>query len=126
MTSLSRRLQRLEATTARLDPSERGREFEEFSRTAQEYIRVAREYLGGPPDREMTISCRNESEVTPVINQMVAYRIRPSPLPPKDFRCRTCASDSGERFRAAPQLEVIDSKIERPSIELGSQVRNAQ
>lgn len=76
MTSLSRRLQRLEATTARLDPSERGREFEEFSRTAQEYIRVAREYLGGPPDREMTISCRNESEVTPVINQMVAYRIR--------------------------------------------------
>jgi hypothetical protein len=30
MTSLSRRLQRLEATAARLDPSERRREFEEL------------------------------------------------------------------------------------------------
>ena len=76
MTSLSRRLQRLEATTARLDPSERRREFEEFSRTAEEYIRAARQYLGEPPDREMTISCRNESEITPVINQMGAYRVR--------------------------------------------------
>jgi hypothetical protein len=76
MTSLTRRLQRLEATTARLDPSERRRELEEFSRTADEYIRAAREYLGEPPDKEMAISCRNESEVTPVINQMVAYRIR--------------------------------------------------
>ena len=76
MTSLSRRLQRLEATAARLDPSERRREFEEFSRTAEEYIRAAREYLGEPPDTEMTISCRNASEVTPVINQMGAYHIR--------------------------------------------------
>ena len=73
---LTRRLQRLEATTARLDLSERAREFEEFSRTAEEYIRAAREYLGEPPDLEMTISCRNASEVTPVINQMVAYHIR--------------------------------------------------
>ena len=76
MTSLSRRLQRLEATTTRLDSSERRREFEEFSRTAEEYIRAARKYLGEPPDLEMTISCRNESEITPVVNQMVAYRIR--------------------------------------------------
>ena len=76
MTSLSRRLQRLEATTARLDPAGRGQEFEEFSRTAQEYIRAAREYLGEPPDLEMTISCRNASEITPVINQMGAYHIR--------------------------------------------------
>ena len=76
MTSLSRRLQRLEATAARLDPSERRREFEEFSRTAEEYIRAARKYLGEPPDLEMTISCRNESEITPVLNQMGAYHIR--------------------------------------------------
>jgi uncharacterized damage-inducible protein DinB len=76
MTSLSRRLQRLEATTARLDLSERAREFEEFSRAAEEYIRSVRQYLGEPPDREMTISCRNESEITPVINQMRAYHIR--------------------------------------------------
>ena len=69
-------MQRLEATAARLDPSERRRELEEFSRTAEEYIRAAREYLGEPPDLEMTISCRNESEVTPVINQIVAYHIR--------------------------------------------------
>jgi hypothetical protein len=75
MTSLSRRLQRLEATTARLDPSERRREFEEFIRTAEEYIRAAREYLGEPPDRKMTLSCRNASEITPVINQMGAYLI---------------------------------------------------
>ena len=76
MTSLSRRLQRLEATAARLDPSERRREFEEFSRTAQEYIRAAREYLGEPPDKEMTISCRNASERLQVVNQMAAYHIR--------------------------------------------------
>jgi hypothetical protein len=50
MTSLSRRLQRLEATTARLDQLGRGLEFEEFSRTAEEYIRAAREYLGEPTD----------------------------------------------------------------------------
>ncbi len=76
MTSLSRRLQRLEATTARLDPSGRRRELEEFSRIAEEYIRAAREYLGEPLDLEMTISCRNASEITPVINQMGAYHIR--------------------------------------------------
>ena len=76
MTSLSRRVQRLEATTARLDPSERRRELEEFSRTAEEYIRAAREYLGEPPDLEMTISCRNASEITQVVNQMGAYHIR--------------------------------------------------
>ena len=76
MTSLSRRVQRLEATAARLDPSGRRRELEEFSRTAEEYIRAAREYLGEPPDKEMTISCRNASEITQVVNQVVAYRIR--------------------------------------------------
>ena len=76
MTSLSRRLQRLEATTTRLDSSERGRELAEFSRTAEEYIRAAREYLGEPPDLEMTISCRNESERLQVVNQMAAYHIR--------------------------------------------------
>jgi hypothetical protein len=75
MTSLSRRLQRLEATTARLDPSERKRELEEFSRTAEEYIRAACGYLGEPPDEEMTISCRNESEMSQVVNQMGAYHI---------------------------------------------------
>src|ERR1700680_1490453 len=76
MTSLSRRLQRLEATAARLDPSKRRREFEEFRRTAEEYIRAAREYLGEPPESEMTISCRNSGVMTPLINQMVAYRVR--------------------------------------------------
>ena len=76
MTSLSRRLQRLEATTARLDPSERRRELEEFSRGAEEYIRAVRQYLGEPPDTEMTISCRNESERLQVVNQMAAYHIR--------------------------------------------------
>ena len=76
MTSLSRRLQRLEATTARLDPSERKRELEEFSRTAEEYIRAAREYLGEPPDLEMTISSRNASEMSQVVNQIGAYYIR--------------------------------------------------
>ena len=76
MTSLSRRLQRLEGTARLLDPLVRAREFEEFSRTARDYIRAVRQYLGEPPDTEMTISCRNASEVTPVINQMVAYHIR--------------------------------------------------
>jgi hypothetical protein len=76
MTSLSRRLQRLEATTARLNPLGRGWEFEEFSRAAEEYIRSVRQYLGEPPDREMTISCRNESEMRTAVNQVVAYRIR--------------------------------------------------
>jgi hypothetical protein len=76
MTLLCRRLQRLEATAAQLDPSKREREFEEFRRTAEEYIRAAREYLGEPPDREITISCRSESEVMPVINEMAAYHIR--------------------------------------------------
>jgi hypothetical protein len=52
------------------------REFEEFSRTAEKYIRAAREYLGEPRDLEMTISCGNASEITPVINQMGAYHIR--------------------------------------------------
>jgi hypothetical protein len=76
MTSLSRRLQRLEATAARLDPSKRRREFEEFRRTAEEYIRAAREYLGEPPESEMTISCRNNGAMTPLINQMLSYRVR--------------------------------------------------
>ena len=48
MRALTRRLQRLEATAARLDPSKREREFEEFRRTAEGYIRAAREYLGEP------------------------------------------------------------------------------
>ena len=76
MRALSRRLHRLEATAARLDPSKRRQEFEEFRRTAEEYIRAAREYLGEPVDSELTISCRNQSEMTPLINQMVAYRVR--------------------------------------------------
>ena len=76
MTFLSRRLQRLEATTARLDPSARMREFEEFGRAAEEYMRAVHRYLGEPPDKEMTITCRNESEMSQVINQVVAYHIR--------------------------------------------------
>jgi hypothetical protein len=75
MTSLSRRLHRLEATTARLDPPSRRREFEEFSRTAEDYIRAVRQYLGELPDREMTI-CRSQSERLQLVNQVVAYRIR--------------------------------------------------
>ena len=76
MTSLSRRLQLLEATATRLDSSERRRELEEFNRAAEEYIRAAREYLGEPPDLEMTISCRNEREMSQVLNQMGMYHIR--------------------------------------------------
>ena len=73
MTSLSRRLQRLEATSGRLDSWGRQQEADEFSRTAREYIRAVRQYLGEPPEGEIPISCRNESEL---INQVVAYRIR--------------------------------------------------
>ena len=76
MRALTRRLQRLEATAARLDPSERRRELEEFSRVAKEYIRAACQYLGEPADSELTISCRNQSEMTRVINQMLSYRVR--------------------------------------------------
>jgi hypothetical protein len=76
MTSLSRRLQRLEATATRLDPSKREREFEEFRRTAEEYIRAAREYLGERPESEMTTSCRNDGALMPIISQMLVYRIR--------------------------------------------------
>jgi hypothetical protein len=76
MRALTRRLQRLEATAARLDPSKREREFEEFRRTAEEYIRAARAYLGERADGEMTIRRRDESEMTPVINEMAAYHIR--------------------------------------------------
>jgi thioesterase domain-containing protein len=76
MTSLSRRLQRLEATTARLDPSERRREFEEFGRAAEEYMRAVHRYLGEPPDGKMTVTCRNESEMSQVVNQVAAYRVR--------------------------------------------------
>src|ERR1035438_5128374 len=43
---------------------------------AKEYILAAREYLGEPPEREMAISCRNESELMPIINQMASYHIR--------------------------------------------------
>ena len=75
MTSLSGRLQRLEATAGLLDPLNRAREFEEFSRTAGEYIRSVRQYLGEPPDREMTV-CRNQSERLQLVNRVVAYRIR--------------------------------------------------
>jgi hypothetical protein len=53
----------------------------------------------------------------------------PSPLPPPNGRgCRTRASEL-RRFEGASgriPLKVIDSKIERPTIELGTQVRNAQ
>jgi hypothetical protein len=76
MTSLSRRLQRLEATTAWLDPPCRRREFEEFCRTAGDYVRAASQYLGEPLDREMTISCRNKGHTLHVVNQVVAYRVR--------------------------------------------------
>ena len=76
MRALTRRLQRLEATAALLDSSKREREFEEFRRGAEEYIRAAREYLGEPADSEFTISYRNQSEMTPVINQMLSYRVR--------------------------------------------------
>ena len=69
-------MQRLEVMTARLDPSERRREVEEFRRTAEEYIRAVRQELGEPPDSEVTISCRNDGEMMPIINQMLAYRIR--------------------------------------------------
>ena len=62
--------------TARLDPSERRREFEEFRRTAEEYIRAVRQYLGEPPESEMTISRRNDGAMMPIINQIMAYRIR--------------------------------------------------
>ena len=75
MTSLSRRLQRLEETTARLDPLRRQQELEEFSRIAGDYIRAVREYLGEPPTREVTI-CRNQSDIRQLINQVVACRIR--------------------------------------------------
>jgi hypothetical protein len=73
MTSLSRRLQRLEATTAWLDSLGRQQELDEFSRTAVEYVRAVRQYLGEPPDEQIPISCGNESEL---VNQVVAYRIR--------------------------------------------------
>jgi hypothetical protein len=76
MTSLSRRLQRLEATTARFDPPGRRREFEEFCRTAGDYVRAASQYLGEPLDRQIPISCRNHSEILHVVNQVVAYHIR--------------------------------------------------
>jgi hypothetical protein len=76
MTSLSRRLQRLEATAGLLDPLSRAREFEEFSRTAGEYIRAVRQYLGEPPDGQIPILCRNHSEIRQLVNQVVAYRIR--------------------------------------------------
>ena len=75
MRGLTRRLQRLEATTARFDLSDRGREFEEFSKTAGDYIRAVRQYLGEPPDMETTI-CRSESERLQLVNHVVAYRIR--------------------------------------------------
>ena len=68
-------MHRLEAI-ARLDPSERRREVEEFRRTAEEYIRAVRQELGEPPEREMTVPCRNEGEMMPIINQLLAYRIR--------------------------------------------------
>jgi hypothetical protein len=74
MTSLRSRLRRLEVTAVR--PLQRRREFEEFSRTAAEYIRSVRRYLGEPPDSDMTISCRNEGDVTPLVNQLLTYRIR--------------------------------------------------
>jgi hypothetical protein len=73
MTSLSRRLQRLEATAGLVHPTGRAREFEEFSRTARDYIRAVRQYLGEPPDEQIPIACGNESEL---VNQVVAYRIR--------------------------------------------------
>jgi hypothetical protein len=73
MTSLSRRLQRLEETTAWLDSLGRQQEVDEFSRTAGDYIRAVRQYLGEPPDEQTPIPCRNESEL---VNQIVAYRIR--------------------------------------------------
>jgi hypothetical protein len=73
MTSLSRRLQRLEATSGRLDSL--GRQQDEFSRTAGDYIRAVRQYLGEPPEKEMT-TCRNQSDIGQLVNQVVAYRIR--------------------------------------------------
>ena len=76
MTSLSRRLQRLEATAGLLDPLNRAREFEEFSRTARDYIRAVRQYLGEPPDGHIPILCRNQSERLQLVNWVVAYRIR--------------------------------------------------
>ena len=76
MRVLTRRLQRLEATAARLDPSKREREFEEFRRTAEEYIRAVRQELGEPPERQMTVPFRNDGEMMPIINQLLAYRIR--------------------------------------------------
>jgi hypothetical protein len=75
MTSLNRRLRRLEATTA-LGSLGRLQELDEFSRTAREYIRAVRQYLGEPPDDQIPIPCRNESEIGQLVNQAVAYRIR--------------------------------------------------
>ena len=69
-------MQRLEATATRFNQSKREREFEEFRRTAEEYIRAVRQELGEPPDSEVTISCRNDGEMMPIINQVLAYRIR--------------------------------------------------
>jgi hypothetical protein len=76
MTSLSRRLQRLEATSAWLDPPGRRREFEEFCQTARDYVCAASQYLGEPLDRQIPISCRNRTEISQLVNQVVAYRIR--------------------------------------------------
>jgi hypothetical protein len=76
MTSLSRRLQRLEATTARIDPLGCARGFEEFNRSAREYIRSVCQYLGEPPDWQMPNSGQNQSQLPQLIKQVVTYRIR--------------------------------------------------
>ena len=76
MRGLTRRLERLEATSGRLDSLGRQQEQDEFSRTAREYIRAVRQYLGEPPDGQIPISCQNQSEIGQLVNQVVACRIR--------------------------------------------------
>lgn len=54
---------------------DRNRELDLFNCAAERYLQRVREYLHEPPEREVDLPCRNESEMRQVTDQLDSYYI---------------------------------------------------
>ncbi|MGD1097689.1 MAG: hypothetical protein ABSB35_37595 [Bryobacteraceae bacterium] len=97
MTGLTRRLQRLEATTARLVSPEHQPGFEEFKKTVDDYVGSLLEYLGESPEGA-PIWCRSDRTLIPAISRAYGVYVRAL----RHYR------------RHAPVLSGIDAPVQFP------------
>jgi len=76
MRGLTRRLQRLEATTARLVSPEHQPGFEAFKKTVDDYVASLREYLGESPDSAPPIWSGSDPTLIPAISRTYGVYVR--------------------------------------------------